>query len=237
MGNVLGCQLHVTRQRERIMPAITRTCPLCEKKDIKYLSAHLKNKHKLLDAKKRSPLLKQSLMPETATSCDERNDVKRKDTVLDESALDAFHEQERVLGDSFKYLEDSILNLHLKAMKTEYSAMGEWRYRLEIRAKLLPLYGMLMHSLETLLEPTPQMKQVDEVASKQADDAPKQADDAPKQAEDAVPTTPKRKRRSDVRHSGGGMDYLKNGLVRCQLCKLTWDGNAQHDCPYIDELL
>ena len=221
------------------MPAITRTCPLCEKKDIKYLSAHLKNKHKLLDAKKRSPLLKQSLTTATATSCEERNDVKRKDAVLDESALDvsAFREQERIMGASFQDLEDHILNVRLKAMQTEYSAIGEWSYRLEIRAKLLPLYGMVMQSLETLLVPTSQMKQVDEMASKQADHAPKQVDDAPKQAEVEEPSTPKRKRKSDVRHSGGGMDYLKNGLVRCQLCKLTWDGNAQHDCPYIDELL
>ena len=94
------------------MPAVASTCPLCKRKDIKHLSAHLKNKHKLLDTKERAPLLKRSL---------ERSDVKRKNTALaeSESANDAFYEQERVLGASFKEIEDQIVNLRLQALQTE----------------------------------------------------------------------------------------------------------------------
>ena len=109
--------LYTRRQREHIMPAVTRTCPWCKRKDIKHLSAHLKNKHKLLDVKERAPLLKRSL---------ERSHVKRKDTVLaeNESANDAFYDQERVLGASFKEIEDQIVDLRLQALQTEYSAIS-----------------------------------------------------------------------------------------------------------------
>ena len=201
------------------MPAVARTCPLCKRKDIKYLSAHLKNKHKLVDAKERAPLLKRSL---------ERSDVKRKDTVLaeNESANDVFYEQERVLGASFKEIEDQIVDLRLQALQTEYSAISEQCFRLEIRSKLLPLYGMIMKSLETLLLPvTAQMKRED--ASKHVKEASDQTDE----------TSPiqKRKKKTETRRSLGGLDYLKNGLVRCRLCKFSWDGNAQHDCPYNED--
>ena len=135
------------------MPPVTRTCPLCKRKDVKYLSTHLKNKHKLLDAKERALLIKRSL---------KKSDVKRKDTVQKESATDVFYEQERVLGASFKEIEDQIVDLRLQALQTEYSAISEQCFRLEIRAKLLPLYGMIMKSLETLLLPvTEQEKQED----------------------------------------------------------------------------
>ena len=39
---------------------------------------------------------------------------------------------------------------------------------------------------------------------------------------------------SDVRNFAGKLDFLENGLVRCQLCLFTWDGNAQHECFYDD---
>ena len=124
--------LYTRRQREHIMPALARTCPLCKQKDIKYLSAHLKNKPNLVHTKERTSLLKRSL---------ERSDVKRKDTVLaeNESANEMFYEQERVLGASFKEIEDQIVDLRLKALQTEYSAISEQCFRLEIRSKLLPL--------------------------------------------------------------------------------------------------
>ena len=202
------------------MPAVARTCPLCKRKDIKYLSAHLKNKHKLVDAKERAPLLKRSL---------ERSDVKRKDMVLaeNESANDVFYEQERVLGASFKEIEDQIVELRLQALQTEYSAISEQCFRLEIRAKLLPLYGMIMKSLETLLLPvTTQTKREDATPSKHSEEASSQTDETP----------PIRKRKKKTsRRSLGGLDHLKNGLVRCRLCKFSWDGNAQHDCPYNED--
>ena len=111
------------------MPAVPRTCPLCKRKDIKYLSAHLKNKHNLVDAKERTSLLKRSLESE-------RGDVKRKDTVVaeNERANDVFYEQERVLGANFKEIVDRILDLRLQALQTDYSAISEqcsdWRYAL-----------------------------------------------------------------------------------------------------------
>ena len=186
-----------------------RNCPLCEKKGIKYLSAHLKNKHKILDVKERASFLKRSL------NHAEETEVKHNGTVPSENGcgLDEFHEQERILGASFQDMEDRILKLRLHAMQSECSEISEQCFRLEIRAKLLPLYGMVMKSLETLLLVTPQMKRVEKEET------------VPKQSS-------KRKRKSDVQNSYCGMDYLKNGLVRCQLCRLTWDGNAQHDCPY-----
>ena len=195
------------------MPAPkTRTCPLCKKKDIKHLSAHLKNKHKLADVKERAPHLKRSLENKNV------NEVKQKDTVCEEDGrgLTEFHEQERILGASFQDIEDRILKLRLSATRDGYSAISEQCFRLEIRAKLLPLYGMVMKSLETLLlscEPIEQLKQADE----------------------APPAAPKRKKKRDVQYSFSGMDYLENGLVQCQLCKFTWDGNAQHSCPYDDD--
>ena len=34
----------------------------------------------------------------------------------------------------------------------------------------------------------------------------------------------------NVRDSAAGMDFLENGLVRCQACDFEWDGDAQHEC-------
>ena len=74
-----------------------------------------------------------------------------------------------------------------------------------------------MKSLETLLLPvTAQMKR-----------------EASGQTDETSPI-PKRKKKTS-RRSVGGLDHLKNGLVRCRLCKFSWDGNAQHDCPYNED--
>ena len=159
------------------MPAVAGTCPLCKRKDIKYLSAHLENKHNLVDAKERTSLLKRSLESE-------RGDVKRKDTVVEENerANDVFYEQERVLGANFKEIEDRILELRFQALQTEYSAISEQCFRLEIRAKLLPLYGMIMKSLQTLMLPvTAQMKRedVESTLSKHVKEASNQTDETP----------------------------------------------------------
>ena len=56
--------------------------------------------------------------------------MKRKDTVPKESATDVFFEQERVLGASFKEIEDQIVDLRLQALQTEYSAISEQCFRL-----------------------------------------------------------------------------------------------------------
>ena len=146
-----------------------------------------------------------------------------------ESANDVFYEQERVLGASFKQIEDQIVELRLQALKTEYSAISEQCFRLEIRSKLLPLYGMIMKSLETLLLPVTEpikRKDVEMTPSEHSEEASSETDETP----------PIRKRKKKAsRRSLGGLDHLKNGLVRCRLCKFSWDGNAQHDCPYNED--
>ena len=63
-----------------------RVCPICKKKDLKYLSDHLRNKHKKMTPEDRAPYLKESLKlaeQETVESA-----VKREDTVCtaDETA-------------------------------------------------------------------------------------------------------------------------------------------------------
>ena len=83
-----------------------------------------------------------------------------------------FYEQEQILGVSFKDIEDPILELRLQALQTEYSAISEQCFRLDIRAKLLSIYGMIIKSLETLLLPVAsQMKREDVVPSKHVGEA------------------------------------------------------------------
>ncbi len=223
------------------MPATnirTRTCTLCAQKDIKYLGEHLKKKHNLLTAKERAPHLKRSLLMQkedndaeekkavksVVTVCEETNDAIRSD------ALAEFQEQERALSADFRTIEDNIVSLRLRAMNAARDALYVDGVMMEVREKLMPLYEMVIESLKTSLY----------------DNAPPMQLKRTNDERDAESPEPKRKRKrasksrktsSDVRDSGCGMDYLKNGLVRCQLCKFTWDGNAQHDCPYIDELM
>ena len=81
---------------------------------------------------------------------------------MNEKANEVFYEQEQILGVSFKDIEDRSLELRLQALQTEYGAINEQCFRLDIRAKLLSIYGMIMKSLETLLLPVAsQMKRED----------------------------------------------------------------------------
>ena len=89
---------------------------------------------------------------------------------------------------------------------------------------------MIMKSLQTLMLPvTAQMKRedVESTPSKHVKEASNQTDE--------TPAVRKRKKKTNAHRSLGGLDHLKNGLVRCRLCKLSWDGNAQHDCPYNED--
>ena len=98
----------------------------------------------------------------------------------------------------------------------ESSTTNVQTVREEVREMLMPLYKMVQTSLETIMyEQSMQVKQCDGKVSE------------PKR---------KRKKTTDVRFSGFGMDFLKNGLVQCQKCLFTWDGNAQHNCPYEEEV-
>ena len=189
-----------------------RTCPLCEKGGIKYIGAHLKTKHNLVNAKERAPYLKQSLRDsrDSSAKCKETvPEMREKETM--------FQKQECQLRDDFLYLEDNIVGLQLRAINTmQSSTTNVQTVREEVREMLIPLYTMVRTSLETIMyEPSMQVKQCDSEVPE------------PKR---------KRKKTTDVRFSGCGMDFLKNGLVQCQKCLFTWDGNAQHDCPYEEEV-
>ena len=212
---------------------------MCAREDIKQLGDHLKNKHKLLSAKERAPHLKRSLMIQKAREANDGNDsnvehnnaVKRADTVCEEpndtarrDAIAEFRAQELTLRANFQQIEDNIVSIRLNAMDVAHEAMSVERVTLEVREKLVLLYEMVMRSLETSLcgiAPQQQLKRSNEHRSVRS-------------------PMPKRKKKhaskpcatSDVRCSGGGMDCL----VRCQLCKFMWDGNAQHECPYVDDL-
>ena len=165
--------------------------------------------------------------------------VKRGDTVLEEgcdNTADAERkkaelcEHERTISANFQQIEDHIVALRLKAMGlVADDSMMMARVRLEVREHIMPLYQMVMAALvKSLLDADPpkQLKRVNEHSDN--DDARKPK---PKRRKKR---TNKPRRATDVCFSGCGLDQLKNGLVRCQLCMFTWDGNAQHDCPYYD---
>ena len=239
--------MHIERQRENIMPSVavsqikrTRTCPLCAKEGIKHLSDHLKGKHKMTSAKERAPHLKRSLTFQKAktingdnatvvsnkavkcavTVCEEPNNEVRRD------ATDEFREQERILGASFQQIEDDIVALRLRAMQTTQSAMSKIRIRMEVRERLIPLYGMVMQSLETSLcdiVPPTQLKRTNEHRNTRSPE-------------------PKRKKKNESKHratdvseamvrfSTSGMDFLTDGLVRCQTCCISWDAEMSYKC-------
>ena len=189
-----------------------RVCPICEKKDIKYLSAHLRNKHKLVTPEKRAPYLKKSLK-----RCNDEAAVKREDTVCtaDVGADYERREQERALSDSFHDIEDHIVTIRLNAMHIGYDAPSLQRVRMEVRDKLMPLYDMIVSSLVSIDPPPAQYKR--------------------KNDEEHNIVKPKRKRLAKkkepaVSHSAGGMDFLENGYARCQTCRMFWDAKTSCIC-------
>ena len=192
-----------------------RVCLICKKKDLKYLSDHLRNKHKLMTPEERAPYLKESLKlaeQETVESA-----VKRKDTVCtaDATAEYKFREQEQALSDSFQEIEDHIVTIRLNAMQTGYDATSLQRVRMDVRDKLMPLYNMIMNSILMHAPPAAQYKR--------------------KNDEERSDVKPKRKKlmkkkEPTVSYSAGGMDFLKNGHVRCQTCRMVWDGKTSCIC-------
>ena len=113
-----------------------RACPLCEKV-IWNLGMHLKEKHKMLDRKERAPLLKQSLK---ATKS-----VKNKQTVP-KMKQERKKFQDADLRDQFLYLEDSIVDIQLRAMNLTRTVDIQ-SVRDEVRALLLPIYSMVLPSV------------------------------------------------------------------------------------------
>ena len=181
-----------------------RACPLCEKV-IWDLGMHLKVKHKMLDRKERAPLLKQSLKATKSTS------VKSKQTVP-KMKQERKKFQDADLRDHFLYLEDSIVDIQLRAMNLTRTVDIQ-SVRDEVRALLLPIYSMVRPSVCKIMSRPSKTQQQQESTN---------------EAEQKYP--------SDVKWSAGGYDFLKDGeLIRCQKCHFVWDGFAQHQCPYDDE--
>ena len=228
------------------MPASTRktrVCTLCAREDIKQLGDHLKNKHKLLSAKERAPHLKRSLMIQKAREANDGNDsnvehnnaVKRADTVCEEpndtarrDAIAEFREQERILSANFQQIEDHIVTLRLKAMRTVHSAMSMERVRMDVRKKLMPLYEMVMKSLETSLcdiTPPAQLKRTNEHRSVRSPEPKRKKKLVSKQHATGVEVDD-----ATVRSSAAGMDFLENGLVRCQTCRMSWNASMSCEC-------
>ena len=117
-----------------------RSCPLCEKA-IWDLGMHLKVKHKMLDRKERAPLLKQSLKA--------LKSVKSKQTVQKMTG-ERKKSQDEELRDQFLYLEDSIVDIQLRAMNLTRSADIQ-SVRDEVRALLLPIYSMVRTSTRKIM--------------------------------------------------------------------------------------
>ena len=178
------------------------SCPLCEKV-IWDLGSHLKVKHKMLDREERAPLLKQSLKA--------LKSVKSKQTVK-KMAEERKKSQDEELCDQFLYLEDSIVDIQLRAMNLTRTVDIQ-SVRDEVRALLLPIYSMVRLSVCKIMSRPSKIQQQQESTN---------------EAEQKYP--------SDVKWSAGGYDFLKDGeLIRCQKCHFVWDGCAQHRCPYDDE--
>ena len=127
-----------------------RSCPLCEKV-ILDLGSHLKVKHKMLDREERAPLLKQSLKA-----------LKSKQTVK-KMTDERKKSQDEELCDQFLYLEDSIVDIQLRAMNLTRSANIQ-SVRDEVRALLLPIYSMVRTSTSKIM--TQQQESIKEAERK-----------------------------------------------------------------------
>ena len=127
-----------------------RSCPLCEKV-ILDLGSHLKVKHKMLDREERAPLLKQSLKA-----------LKSKQTVK-KMTDERKKSQDEELCDQFLYLEDSIVDIQLRAMNLTRSADIQ-SVRDEVRALLLPIYSMVRTSTSKIM--TQQQESIKEAERK-----------------------------------------------------------------------
>ena len=192
-----------------------RVCPICKKKDLKYLSDHLRNKHKKMTPEDRAPYLKESLKLAEQEAVESA--VKRKETVcsVDESFDYEFREQERAISDSFQEIEDRIVTLRLTAMQMGYNGTSLQRIRMDVRNKLMPLYDMVLSSLTSTAPPPAQYKRKND--GERSDVKPKRKRLA-------------KKKEPTVSYSTAGMDFLENGHVRCQDCRMVWDVKTSCIC-------
>ena len=128
----------------------TRTCPLCKKEGIKYLSAHLRYKHKMMSAETRAPYLKAS----------RNTTIKNVYTVLNSTAEDGvlaeFYEKKRFIEQEFQDIEDRIVDFYLKIKPATCPSVS---IREETQKQLMPLYKLVIRPIENLVyETTVQLK-------------------------------------------------------------------------------
>ena len=143
--------------------------------------------------------------------------VKREDTVCtaDEAADYERREQERALSNRLQDIEDRIVAIRLKAMQVGYDGTSLVRVRMEVRNKLMPLYIRIVNSLASCPPPPAQYKRKND--KERSDVTPKRK-------------RPKKRKEANVSYSTAGMDFLENGHVRCQKCRMVWDANSSCIC-------
>ena len=128
----------------------TRTCSLCKKEGIKYLSSHLRYKHKMMSAETRAPYLKAS----------RNTTIKNVYTVLNSTVEDGvlaeFYEKKRFIEQEFQDIEDRIVDFYLKIKPATCPSVS---IREETQKQLMPLYKLVIRPIENLVyETTVQLK-------------------------------------------------------------------------------
>ena len=128
----------------------TRTCSLCKKEGIKYLSSHLRYKHKMMSAETRAPYLKAS----------RNTTIKNVYTVLNSTVEDGvlaeFYEKKRFIEQEFQDIEDRIVDFYLKIKPATCPSVS---IREETQKQLMLLYKLVIRPIENLVyETTVQLK-------------------------------------------------------------------------------
>ena len=125
-----------------------------------------------------------------------------------------FREEVRALDKSFYEIEDRIYTLRLKAMQLGYKGTSLERLRMELRNKIMPLSDNVVSSLAlSYLSPEQYKRKNDEEETRTPNDV---RWESPEQ--------------TAVSYSTAGMDFLENGNVRCQTCRMFWDQNISGEC-------
>ena len=137
----------------------------------------------------------------------------------------AFRELERNLSISFQQIEDYTVVMLLRASNSESNMITAAQARLDIREDLVPLYQRTMNALTMSMcdgERLTPLKRKNE--NEPPHDAKRKKD------WDNMGRADETSEIMNVRDTAAGMDFLENGLVRCQACDFEWDGDAQHEC-------
>ena len=128
----------------------TRTCSLCKKEGIKYLSSHLRYKHKMMSAETRAPYLKAS------RNTTIKNVYSVLNSTVEDGVLAEFYEKKRFIEQEFQDIEDRIVDFYLKIKPATCPSVS---IREETQKQLMPLYKLVIRPIENLVyETTVQLK-------------------------------------------------------------------------------